>query len=1063
MNQQLLPEFSRRLGLFTALVSLALTTPSFSQSVWTGTTNNEFSEGANWNPNLPGETDTATVNTGSPQVTNEATIDQLGVNGGNVTVTNTGALTVTSGSTITSGSVGINAGGVLNSNVDLNGGGLGIDGTLNGKLNLNNGNVTVNGALGSASVGVGTALSNNGTVGDVSVSSDGTFANNSSGTAGALTNAGTASNAGTVESLTNTAGNFTNNAGGTITGKTTVSGGTVTNNFVVTDADVAAAAAFVNNAGATAGAIRNSGSVTNTGTIASFQNDAGNFTNNTGGVVTGLAAISGGNLTNNAELNDVEIGTGGTFTNTTNAIAGAVTNAGAASNAGSIASLSNTAGNFTNNSGGEITGKTTVSGGTVTNNFVVTDVDVAEAAAFVNNTGATAGDVRNSGTVTNAGTVASVQNDAGTFTNNVGGVVTGATTVYGGTVTNNFVVTDADVAAAAAFVNNAGATAGAIRNSGTVTNAGTIASLQNDGGLFTNNGGGEVTGTTKIDGGTIVNNATLANVEIGKQGIFTNNNGATAGTVTNAGTAANDGTIASLVNTDGYFSNTGTIAGGAAITGGELVNQGTIAGTIDIFDGGLLSGSGVSGGLTVNAGGILSPGPGVATLDVTGNLTFHTGSTYQLDINANGLSDRINAGTIDINGGTLDIRAASSTYGFSTNYTILTANNITGTFDSINSDFAFLSPTLTYGSSSVDLSLDRNAVRFKDVALTANDGATAAAVEDFGVTNTLFSAILPLDIQTAQSAFSQLNGEIHSSLKSAFIKDSQFSREAILDQMYALDERTSVSVDDTHFWTSGILAQNDFASDGNARAFDTKTAVTFFGADIAVSDHWRFGGVMGYGHLAAQPQASADSYHIGLYTAGDIGPLNVVGGAIHTKNEVSTQREIAFGTFTDQLDAKYDSASTQVFGDISWKLEGESFSLKPFANLSYISLETDDFNESGGAAALSASGGSSDVSMSTLGIRWSTALQTSDLPVVASGTIGWRHAAGDLTPDLLTSFAGGSPFILEGITIPKNSLVLKAGITAILSKSARLSLTYSGEFAGGFQSNTAHANLSIDF
>ncbi|WP_320194533.1 autotransporter domain-containing protein [Agrobacterium rosae] len=1060
MNQQLLPEFSRRLGLFTALVSLALTTPSFGQSVWTGTTNNEFSEGANWNPNLPGETDAATVNTGSPQVTNEATIDQLGVNGGNVTVTNTGALTVTSGSIITSGSVGINAGGVLNSNVDLNGGGLGIDGTLNGKLNLNNGNVTVNGALGSASVGVGTALSNNGTVGDVSVSSGGTFANNSSGTAGALTNAGTASNAGTVESLTNTAGNFTNNADGTITGKTTVSGGTATNNFVVTDADVAAAAAFVNNTGAIAGAIRNSGSVTNTGTIASVQNDAGSFTNNSGGVVTGLTTVSGGNVTNNAELNDVEIGTGGTFTNTTNASAGAVTNAGTASNAGSIASLSNTAGNFTNNSGGEITGKTMVSGGTVTNNFIVTDVDVAEAAAFVNNTGATAGDVRNSGTVTNAGTVASVQNDAGTFTNNVGGVVTGATTVYGGTVTNNFVVTDADVAAAAAFVNNAGATAGAIRNSGTVTNAGTIASLQNDGGLFTNNSGGEVTGTTKIDGGTIVNNATLANVEIGKQGTFTNNDGATAGTVTNAGTAANHGTIASLMNTDGYFSNTGTIIGGAAVTGGELVNQGTIAGTIDIFDGGLLSGSGVSGGMTVNAGGILSPGPGIATLDVTGNLTFHTGSTYQLDITANGLSDRINAGTIDINGGTLDIRAASSTYGLSTDYTILTANSITGTFDSIARDFAFLSPTLTYGSTSVDLSLDRNAVRFQDVALTANDRATAAAVEDFGVTNTLFSAILPLDIQTAQSAFSQLDGEIHASLKSAFIKGSQFSREAIVDQM---NERKSAPADEVSFWTSGIVAQNSFASDGNARAFDTSIAGTFFGADVAVSDHWRLGGVLGYSHLAAQPQASADSYHIGLYAAGDIGPLNVVGGAIHTKNEVSTQRDIAFGTFTDQLSAKYDSATTQVFGDISWTLEGEIFSLQPFANLAYVSLDTDDFNESGGAAALSISGGTSDVSLSTLGIRWSAALQTSDLPVVASGTIGWRHAAGDLTPDLLTSFAGGSPFILEGITIPKNSLVLKAGITAHLSKSARLSLTYSGEFAGGFQSNTAHANLSIDF
>lgn len=225
MTQQLLPVFSRRLTLFSALASLTFSTPSFAQSVWTGSTNNEFSEGTNWAPGLPGETDAATVNSGSPQVTNDVTIDQLGVDGGNVTISNTGALTVSNGTTITSGTVGINAGGVLNSDVNLDGGGLAVDGTLNGNLMLNTGNVTVNGALGSATVGTGTALSNNGTVGDVSVSSGGTFDNNSGASAATLTNAGTASNAGTIGSLNNTAGTFTNNTGGMITGTATIAGG----------------------------------------------------------------------------------------------------------------------------------------------------------------------------------------------------------------------------------------------------------------------------------------------------------------------------------------------------------------------------------------------------------------------------------------------------------------------------------------------------------------------------------------------------------------------------------------------------------------------------------------------------------------------------------------------------------------------------------------------------------------------------------------------------------------------------------------------------------------------
>jgi outer membrane autotransporter protein len=53
--------------------------------------------------------------------------------------------------------------------------------------------------------------------------------------------------------------------------------------------------------------------------------------------------------------------------------------------------------------------------------------------------------------------------------------------------------------------------------------------------------------------------------------------------------------------------------------------------------------------------------------------------------------------------------------------------------------------------------------------------------------------------------------------------------------------------------------------------------------------------------------------------------------------------------------------------------------------------------------------------------------------------------------------------VIDGVAIPSDALVVKAGITAKLSKSARLTLTYSGEFAGGSQSNAAQANLVVDF
>ncbi|UHS58511.1 autotransporter outer membrane beta-barrel domain-containing protein [Agrobacterium vaccinii] len=1028
MTHQLLPAMSRRLGFFTALVSLALTSPSLAQSVWTGSANNMFSDGANWSPTLPGTADAAIVDTGSTQVDDTATIDRLDVGGGNVTITNTGTLTVTNGSTITSGSIGINADGTLNSDVNLDGGSLFIDGTLNGRLTLNNGNVAVNGALTSATVEAGTTLSNNGAVNDVSVSSQGTFTNNGAATLDTLNNAGTASNAGTIGNVTNTDGNFTNNVGGTVTGKIVVSGGTVTNNFVVTDADVAAAAAFYNNNGATAGNIRNSGTVVNAGTVASLQNDAGSFTNNAGGSVTGLTTVSGGTVTNNFIVTDADVAAAAAFVNNAGATADNVKSGGTVTNSGTISSVEN-------------------DGGTLTNT-----------------TGASIGSVINAGSGSNAGTIGSLANMTGDFTNNASGEITGNTTVSGGRVTNNFVVTAVDVAAAAAFVNNGGATAGAVKNSGTTSNAGTIASLQNDDGLFTNNAGGTVTGDTRIAGGVVVNNAVLADVDIGTEGRFTNNSGATAGAVTNSGNASNDGTIASLINNDGVFSNTGTISGAVTVTGGELTNQGTVTGTISVFDGGLLSGTGVAGGLTVGNGGILSPGPGLQTLHITGNVVFDAGAIYRVDIDEAGFSDRLAAtGTVDLGNSTLDIRAASPSYALTTDYTIVTAAAVNGKFGNVVSDFAFLSPTLTYDPTIVSLHLDRNSVRFQDVAQTVNDRVTAAAVENLGSNSTLYRAVLPLDVSTAASAFSQLNGEVHASLKSNLLWETKLTREAIIDQMNAAPGRVSEQADEASFWTTGVVAQNNFADDGTARGTGSSIAGTLIGGDAPVSDTWRLGGVMGYSNLSTQPDANADSYHLGLYAAGDIGPLDFIGGTIATKNDISTRRNIAFGAFTDRPSANYAGTTAQIFGDIAWTFEINDLSIQPFANHAYVNLDTEGFTEDGGAAALTVSGGSSDVSISTLGMRWTANIRGGDLPVVASGMLGWRHAAGDLAPISISSFGGNDPFILEGVTMPRDAMVIKAGITAEFSKDARFSLTYAGEFGSGFSSNAAYANLSVNF
>ena len=806
------------------------------------------------------------------------------------------------------------------------------------------------------------------------------------------------------------------------------------------------------------------GNIANSGTLDGDLHMSGGETVNDG-TISGTTTLDGGKLTNNFVVTDVDVSAAAEFVNNSGATAGNVTNAGTASNAGTISSLTNTGGSFTNNSGGTITGDTNVIGGTVTNNFVVTYVDVAAAAIFVNNTGATAGDVINAGNTSNAGTIFSLTNTGGTFTNNDGGTISGDTVITGGTVTNNFVVTDVDVAAAAIFVNNTGATAGNVTNAGNSSNAGTIASLTNTGGTFTNNDGGTITGDTVITGGTVVNNFVVTDVDVAAAASFVNNTGATAGDVTNAGSASNAGTIASLTNTGGTFINNedGTITGDATVVGGTLVNDGTIGGTIDIGNDGVLAGSGAIGGLTVGSGGTFSPGPGIATVAVNGDVTFEKGSTYQVETDASGLSDRLDAaGTVTIDGGTVEVLAGSGTYSLATTYTILTGDSVTGTFDEVNSDLAFLSPILTYDPTSVTLGLYRNDVDFADVAETRNTRATAEAVQSLGETNSVFLGVLPLNAAGARDAFSQLSGELHASLKSQLLQQASLAREAVIDRLKG-DVPVQEAEVGASFWMTGIAATDRFDSDGNAAGMNGHVAGLFAGIDGDVSDHWRFGGLFGYTNASAGDDADWDSYSAGLYAAAEWGKLNFTTGAIYSKNDISTDRNIAFGTFEDQLEADYQSATRQVFADLGWREKVGALTLEPFANLAYINLETDGFREDGGAAALSANGGTDDVTLTTLGLRWSADIGNADLPATFSGTLGWRHAIGDLTPSSRFAFSSGSAFVIEGVSLPRDAAVLEASLSAQVSKTARVKLSYSGEFSHSFAAHAAKASLVVDF
>ena len=155
-------------------------------------------------------------------------------------------------------------------------------------------------------------------------------------------------------------------------------------------------------------------------------------------------------------------------------------------------------------------------------------------------------------------------------------------------------------------------------------------------------------------------------------------------------TGTNSVTVSGIISGSNEInkSGTGTLTltgslnntGGFDVTGGTLITNGTGVTPVTVTSG-TLQGSGTIGSLTSNS--FVAPGNSIGTLNVAGNVTLNSGSTLVIEVNANGTSDKIIATGSASLGGTLRVSPEPGTYTAGSQYTFITASNVSGTFSSV--------------------------------------------------------------------------------------------------------------------------------------------------------------------------------------------------------------------------------------------------------------------------------------------------------------------------------------------------------------------------------------------
>jgi outer membrane autotransporter protein len=99
----------------------------------------------------------------------------------------------------------------------------------------------------------------------------------------------------------------------------------------------------------------------------------------------------------------------------------------------------------------------------------------------------------------------------------------------------------------------------------------------------------------------------------------------------------------------------------------------------------------------------------------------------------------------------------------------------------------------------------------------------------------------------------------------------------------------------------------------------------------------------------------------------------------------------------------------------------------------------------------------------TLGLRAAGEFMLGGNHVEAYGTIGWRHAFGDVTPVAQNAFAGGAGFTIAGVPIDTDAAVVEAGLTMSLAPQARLGVSYGGQFGRRGYEHGGRIDLQLSF
>jgi len=588
-----------------------------------------------------------------------------------------------------------------------------------------------------------------------------------------------------------------------------------------------------------------------------------------------------------------------------------------------------------------------------------------------------------------------------------------------------------------------------------------------------------LSGLNTYSGGTIINGGRVS---------VTNLNALGTGAVTNNGAlefgAAASGTFATDITGTGSITKLGggllTLTGASGgFTGTTMIEAGTLSvngrlgGTLRIGSGATLQGTGTVGTTTALSGSHLSPGNSIGTLNVLGNLTFASGSVYDVEIAPDGSSDQINvSGTATIESGASVQVTKAGTYTYGTRYSILTAGGgISGNFSQIVQNAPLIDLIFFREGNTLYLDVRRNTIAFEAYSRTPNQWAIAGAVQARGPADSIFRHITDaLDEATVRRGFDHLSGEAHASFQSSLIDEARLVREAQQSRESLLSTGKGKLPAGARAWAQ-VLGGNAKTDGGEEWADTTRTAFgVLAGVDNTLNENTRLGLVVGVTKSKLDADSVASSVasrnvHIGAQASTRLSrlpQLTLSGGVGYSRHFADMERDPLITTFSEHLESRRRGKTLQGFGEASWFVPTKHGGFEPFVNAAIVRVETEDFAEKGGESALLGTAEGRTARLSTVGSRLVHSFAGAR-QFRLTGSLGWQHVfdGADATQHL--SYSGGQSFLITGTPLDRDTIAAELGVGFELVRTLRLDLGYSGRLSQESRDHAARLVLSRAF